>query len=350
MQDETAKSTNSLSTGQASMRNAQMVKLAGAHLISKAIYVFAQLGIAEYLNAKPLNADELASATSTHGPTLYRMLRTLAGYGLVAEDAEQRFSLSPLGATLVSDAPGEIRSLVSYLAGPIVWASVGALMHSVRTGEEATKKVFGRSFFEFAPEMPEDAQIYNEAISAMHGMEPQAVAAAYDFSDIRTLVDVGGGTGNLLTKLLLTTPHLSGVLYERPDVAAEARRHVAALDLTSRCEVIDGSFFDTVPVGGDAYMLSHIVHNWDDASCLQILGRCHAAMHGTGRLLLLEQVVSPGNNREPAKFNDLVMLAMWGGKERTEREFADLLAQSGFKMTRIVPTESPSSIVEAVTA
>jgi len=336
-----------VSAGQASLRNAQIVNMSGAHLISQAIYVLAKLRIPDHLKTGALVAEELAELTGTHAPTLYRLMRTLAGYGFLSEDSEGRFSLTALGAALQSDAPGHMRSWVLFIAGPTSWRAFGELLHSVKTGEEAVQKVHGKRYFDLITDMPEETRFFNEAMIATFGTEPQAVAAAYDFSQVRTLVDVGGGTGNLLTSLLLANPRLSGVLYDRPDVAVEARRQVNEKGLTSRCEVLEGSFFDAVPVGGDAYMLSHILHDWDDESCSRILKQCHEAMQGKGRLLVLEQLILPGNRRDAAKYNDLLMLVMHCGRERTQSEFADLFAEAGFRLTRVVTTESPSAIIEA---
>lgn len=318
-------------------------------MISAALYVLADLRIPDHLASGPLTAEELARLTGSRADTLYRVLRTTASYGLFVEDAESRFALTDLGSVLRSDAPGHMRSLVMYLAGPIVRRAFGELGAAVRTGEEPMKQAYGLTFFDYITDKPDETRFFNEAMIAIHGTEPQAVAAAYDFAGIDTLVDVGGGTGNLLTTLLLANPHLRGVLYDRPGVTADARRRIEASGLTARCEVREGSFFDAVPGGGDAYLLSHILHDWDDATCLGILASCRKSMHERARLLVLEQLIVPGNARHPAKFNDLVMLAVMScGRERTEREYAELCAKAGFTLTRVVPTETPSSIIEAI--
>jgi hypothetical protein len=328
--------------------HAQIIQMAGGLVIARAIYAVAELGIADHLKDGPRSADELAQATGAHAPSLYRLLRSSAGFGLFAEDAEHRFSLTPLGAALQSEAPGYARSTVRSLAGPIAWSAYGDFLHSVKTGESGVEKAYGRSLFDYLATAPEQATMFNETMIGFHGAEPPAVAAAYDFSGIGKLIDVGGGTGNLLTTILLANPKLRGALYDLPHVTSEARHQIDARGLSGRCEVIEGSFFESVPGGGDAYMLSHIIHDWDEARCLTILDNCLRAMQGRGRLLLVEQVIPAGNDFHPGKFLDLMMLAFTpGGRERTVEEYAALFAKAGFNLKRVVPTESAVSVVEA---
>jgi cyclopropane fatty-acyl-phospholipid synthase-like methyltransferase len=209
------------------------------------------------------------------------------------------------------------------------------------------EKAIGQSMFDYLSTQPEEATIFNEAMIGFHAGEKPAVAAAYDFSGIQRLVDVGGGTGNLLATILLANPELRGVLYDLAHVVAEARHQIEMNNLSERCEIVSGSFFDSVPSGGDAYLLSHIVHDWEEQKCLKILENCRRAMPDNGRLLLVEWVMPSGNDLHPAKFLDLTMLVYTGGRERTEEEYAALFAKSGFKLTRVVPTQSPASVIEA---
>ncbi|MDQ3755328.1 MAG: methyltransferase [Acidobacteriota bacterium] len=327
--------------------HAQVIQMAGGHVIARAIYALAELGIADHLRDGPRSADELAEVTKTHAPSLYRLLRYTAGLGFFVEDTEHRFSLTPLGAALQSDAPGHTRSTVRMLGGPVAWRAWGEFLHSVRTGDAAAEEALGQSLFDYLSTAPEEAKLFNETMIGFHGAEPEAVAAAYDFSGMGTLVDVGGGSGNLLTTILLANLGLKGVLYDLPHVAAEARRQIEMKGLSGRCEVTEGSFFESVPEGGDAYMLSHIIHDWDEQRCLQILENCRRAMRGRGRLLLVEMVIPPGNDFHPGKFLDLMMLVWTGGRERTEEEYAALFEKAGFALRRVVPTESPVSVVEA---
>jgi hypothetical protein len=327
--------------------HAQVVQMAGGHVIAKGIFAVAELGITDYLKNNSRSAAEIAQHTNAHAPSLYRLMRAMAGFGFFVEDSEGRFSLTPLGAALQSDAPGHARSTVRMLAGPWMWRSVGEFLHSVKTGESGTEKAFGQSVFDYLGTEPQQASIFNEAMIGIHGSEPPAIAAAYDFSGIRKLVDVGGGTGNLLTTILLANPELKGMLYDLPHVAREARQQIEAKNLSERCEVVEGSFFESVPEGADAYILSHIIHDWDEEKCLKILGNCRRVMNEGDKLLLIEMVIPPGNGFHPGKFLDMVMLSVTGGRERTEQEYAELFAKANLKLTKVVPTDSPVSVIEA---
>jgi len=330
---------------------AEIVQMIFGAVVSRAVYAVAELGIPDQLSDGPRTAEEIARAVSAHGPSVYRLLRTTAALGLFVEDDDKRFSLAPLGAALQSGAAGHARSTARAIGGPLFWRAWSEFLHSVKTGENAMEKVFGESVFDYLSKQPELGSLFNESMIGIHGGEPPAVAAAYDFSGIRKLVDVGGGTGNLLTTILLANPGLRGVLFDAPAVAAEARRAVADKGLADRCEIAQGSFFESVPAGGDAYVLSHIIHDWSEDKCLVILENCRRAMQPGGRVLLVEMVIPPGNNLHPGKLLDLMMLAMTpGGLERTAEEYAALLAKARFRLTRVVPTHSPVSVVEAVPA
>jgi len=332
----------------ASAAHAQIVQMATGHVIAQAMYAVAELGIPDVLKDGPRTADEVARATGMHAPAMFRLLRDSAGLGFFVETADGRFGLTPLGAALRSDAPAHGRSLVRALVGPLGWRALGESLHSVKTGEAGMQKVFGQSLFDYLAGAPEVAIQFNEMMIAFHGAEPAAIAAAYKFSGAQTLVDVGGGTGNLLTTLLVANPMLRGVLYDLPHVGAEARARIAKKGLSERCEVAEGSFFESVPSGGDVYLMSHVIHDWDEASCVRVLQHCRSAMHDRGRLLLVEMVIPPGSDFHPSKVLDLIMLTFTpGGQERTEGEYAALLGKAGLKLTRVVPTASPVSVIEA---
>ena len=330
--------------------HAVLIQMAGALVLSRALYVAAELGVADHLADGPLPADELARATGAHAPSLYRLLRALASAGVFTEGADHRFGLTPLGAALRSDAPGAGRSSIRTFGGPMMWASFGEFLHAVRTGETGTERALGRPIFEYLSGRPAEAALFGETMLGYHGAEPPAVAAAYDFAGVQTLVDVGGGIGTLLATVVQAHPGMRGVLLEMPHVAAQARPRLAAAGLGDRCTVVEGDFFAAVPPGGDAYVLSHVIHDWDEARCQAILTNCRRAMGGRGRLLLVEAVLPPGDAPHPGKMLDLVMLTLTGGRERSEAEYATLLAAAGFTLTRVVPTASQASVVEAVPA
>lgn len=327
----------------------QITQMIGGHIVTRALYVFAELGIADILKDAPRSAGEIAPIAGAQPAPLYRLLRMMAGLGFLVEDAERRFALTPLGDAMQSDAPGHARSMVRLIAGPVGWRVLGEFLHSVRTGEAGAEKALGQSLFDFMTTAPQEATWFNEMMIAFHGAEPPAVAAAYDFSGIGTIVDVGGGTGNLLTTILLANPEVRGVLHDMPHVAAEARALIASRGLSQRCTVSEGSFFAAVPEGGDAYLLSHIIHDWDEVRCLEILTACRRAMNPGGRLLVVEMVIPPGNDFHPSKLSDMIMLAFTpGGCERTAEEYAALFAKAGFALKRVVPTGSLASVVEAM--
>jgi hypothetical protein len=324
----------------------QVMQLATSYWVSQAIYVATKLGIADLLKSGPKRSDELARACGAHPVALHRVLRALAGFGIFREDEEGRFATTPLGATLETGQVG--RATVLSMAGPWVWSTFGELLHSVKTGKPAFEKVHGANVFDWFGKHPEEAGLFNDAMIGIHGGEHEAVAEAYDFGGIGTLVDVGGGTGNLLSQVLKRRPGVKGILQDLPAVANAARERLKGL--ADRCRVVDGSFFESVVAGGDAYMMSHVIHDWDEPRCKKILDNCRAVVPRTGRLLLVEMVIPAGNDFHPSKMLDVVMLAAPGGRERTEKEYAELLSASGFRLTRVVPTASPASVVEAVPA
>lgn len=328
--------------------NVQIAQMVGGHIVTRAMYAFAELGLADLLRDGPRAASDIAPVVGADGASLYRLMRTMAGLGFVAEDPDHRFTLTPLGDALRSDAPGHARSMVRLIAGPFGWRVLGEFLHSVTTGEAGSERALGMPIFEYLASAPQEATWFNEMMIAFHGGEPPAVAAAYDFSGVDTLVDIGGGTGNLLTTILQANPRMRGVLHDMSHVAEQARDLIASRGLADRCTVSEGDFFEALPEGGDAYMLSHIIHDWDEASCIKILTNCRNAMKPGGRLLVVEMVIPPGNDFHPGKISDMIMLAFTpGGCERTAAEYAALFAKAGFKLTRVVPTASPVSVVEA---
>ena len=328
--------------------HAQVIQMATGLWISRALHVVAQFGIADLLADGPKSSEELAQATESHAPSLYRLLRAAASLGLFTEIPPGTFQLSPLGASLQTGAPGAARSTILALAGKWSWAIWSEFPYSVETGKAGTEKALGESLFDFLGKHPEEAGYFNDAMIGFHGQEPQAVAAAFDFSDVGKLVDVGGGTGTLLMAVLRAHPESLGILYDLPHVTAEASRHVEEMGLARRCEVRAGSFFQSVPAG-DAYILSHIIHDWDEARCLTILGNCRQA-NPKARVLIVEMVIPSGDAPHPGKIFDLVMLVVTGGQERTEGEYRDLLGKAGYKLGQVVATESPVSVIEGIPA
>jgi len=325
----------------------QLIQMSMAHWTSSILYVAAKLSLADHLADAPMTADELAPLTRTHAPSLYRLLRTLASLGVTTEDAEHRFSLTPVGEPLKPGAPGAARSTILTLASPLWVRGFGQLLHSVQTGKPGFERDLGMPLFDWLAKHPEDASMFSETMVGFHGAEPPAVAAAYHFSGLKTIVDVGGASGNLLTTVLASHPGPRGVLYDLPHVVRDAPLLIESRGLAGRVTIEAGSFFDGVPAGGDAYLLSHIIHDWTEDQCLAILGNCRRAMHPESRLLIIEMVLPTGDTPHPGKILDMMMLVGPGGRERTEEEYAALLRKAGLRLMRVVPTASAVSVVEA---
>jgi hypothetical protein len=337
-------------TGPALPPHVKLIEMATAAFVSKVVYVAAKLGLADRLAEGPKSAEELAGPMGAHAPTLHRLMRSLAGLGVLTERDAQRFGLTPLGEALRTGAPGEARSTLITLGSPAFVAAFEQIEHSVRTGKTGFEQAMGVPVFDYLAQHPDEARLFSETMVGFHGAEPPAVAAAYDFSGSGTIVDVGGATGNLLAHVLARSPASRGVLFDRPHVVADAPALLAEHGVDSRVSIEAGDFFTSVPAGGDAYLLSHIIHDWSEEQCLTILGNCRKAMTPTGRLLIVEMVLPPGDVPHPGKVLDVVMLVVSGGRERTESEYAALLAKAGFRLNRVVPTASPVSVVEAVPA
>ena len=330
--------------------HAQLIQMATGYWVSRIVYVAAQLGLADRLAGGARSAAELAAPMATHERTLHRLMRTLASLGILTEREESRFALTTLGEALKSGAPGSARSCILSMAGQWAWQAWEEFPYSVETGHTAMEKAFGIPIFEYLARNPQEASYFSEAMVGIHGSEPPAVAAAYDFSPFETLVDVGGATGNMLVHILARHPQPRGVLFDRPHVTVDAPALIESHGLGDRIRIETGNFFEGVPTGGDAYLLSHIIHDWSEAQCLTILGHCRQAMKPSSKLLIVEFVLPAGDTPHFGKLADMVMLAMPGGEERTAEEYRALLGKGGFRLTRVVPTESAVSVVEAALA
>jgi hypothetical protein len=319
-----------------------------SQLAPRVVHLAATLKLPSHLAQGPKTAEELAPMTATHAPALYRVMRTLAGLGFFTEDAEHRFALRPLGAALKSRTPSHATALI--LGGEIATRSFDQLLYSVQTGNSGFERSFGVPLFDWLTANPAQASLFNDMMVGLHGMEPPAIAAAYDFSAFQTIADVGGSTGNLLTTILTRHQGLRGILFDLPHVVRDAPSLIQQRGLGDRIQIEGGSFFEGVPAGADIYILSHIIHDWSQEQCLIILGSCRRTMNSGGRLLLVEMVLPDGDAPHPGKMLDMVMLTVTGGEERTASQYSALLDEAGFRMTRVVPTASLVSIVEAVPA
>lgn len=324
-----------------------MLQMISGFWISRAIYIIAKLGIADHLAGGPKTAEEIAAATGTHSGAIYRIFRALSSVGVLTEEADQRFGLTPLSETLRTDAPGSLRAFATVELGEEHYPAWGELLYSVKTGEIAFDKHFGMPIWEFFAKNPENARTFDDAMTNVSLAIKDAILASYDATTIRKLTDIAGGHGSLLAAILKSNPEMKGVLFDLPGVTEGARKRIEAEGLSDRCEVIAGSFFESVPEGADAYIMKWIIHDWDDERSIAIFKNIRRAIAEGGKLLLVEAVVPPGSEPHFSKFIDLNMLVMTGGRERTEEEYRRLLEAGGFKLTKVIPTDSPMSIIEA---
>jgi hypothetical protein len=323
----------------------QLTRMMAAAALPRAICTLGELGVADHIQAGvPQSAAKLARATGAHEDSLYRVMRFTASYGVFRETGDRAFDHTPLSAALRTDAEGSFRPATQMFHR--IFPGWEGLHHAVVTGGSSFEKVFGMPMFEHIGLNPEIGPIFDAGMTAFHGHETAAMLDAYDFSDIETLADVGGGNGSLLTAVLQRYPRLKGILYDLGHVAGRAREAIQAQGLESRCSVIEGSFFESIPQGADAYLMRHVIHDWTDEQSIQILRHCRKAVPAHGRLLIVEFHVSPANEPSVGKDADMIMMAYPGGKERTPEEYGALFEQSGFRLSGVTRTRSAVSVVE----
>jgi copper chaperone CopZ len=320
--------------------------LNGAH-VAGAVSCLAQLGIPDLVEAGPRSAEELASLTGTNPQALYRLMRATACVGVLAERPDGTFSETPMSAVLRSNANPSLRALA--IMGGREWHHQGwsRLEYCVRTGKQALEQVYGAPVFAYLKQHPDEAQIFHDTMTGLSTIDSPAVAEAYGFDGIQSIVDVGGGHGLLLATILARNPHLRGTLYEVPHVI-DGCRNGPLTNVMERCTLASGDMFSSVPAGADAYIMKHIIHDWPDDQCISILAACREGVNQGGKLLVVDNVIQPGNDFSPGKFLDLQMLIFPGGCERTEKEFRDLFAAAGWRLSRIIPTAAADSIVEGI--
>ena len=322
----------------------------GMH-ISRAVYVAAELRIADLLADGPVSSTELARATRTHEPSLYRVLRLLAALGVLDTVEPRSFGLTALGDRLRSDAPACVRSwaIIAEALGGV--RPFEHILHTVRTGEPGFDTALGMKIFDFLAQNPQNASTFDAAMSERTAAFAPSVADACDFSHARTVVDVGGGTGTLLVEILRRHAHLHGILFETPAVAARADAVLDAIDLADRCQVLAGDFFENLPDGADYYVLANVLHDWDDTQAGQILRNCRLAMARDGRVLIVERLIpdTPGD-AVPTLLSDINMLVITGGQERTTAEYGDLLAAAGLTIGEVRPVAFPYGVIEGLPA
>jgi len=341
--------TATTTKGQTPPAHVGMFQLLNGVFITGTIACLARLSIPDLVEHGPKSADELATEIGADPRSLYRLLRASAAVGVLAEGPDGKFSETPLSAVLRTNANPSLRAFA--IMHGLDWHGLGwsELEYSVRSGKPALEKIYGVPIFQFFEQRPEDGKLFNRAMSDLSTIDGPAVADAYAFGEIHSIVDVGGGHGLLLATILAKNPHLKGTLYDMPHVVAGA--HNGPLKpMMERSTLASGDMFSSVPAGADAYIMKHILHDWPDDVCVKILKACRIAVNPGGKLLVVDNVIQPGNDFAPGKFLDLQMLIFPGGCERTEKQFRELFAAAGWRLNRVIPTDVPESIVEGVPA
>jgi len=331
---------------------AGLSQLLRGSLVTQLIHVAATLGVADLMRDCPRSSQQLATSLRVDPGALYRVLRALASIGIFEETDRGCFALTTQGQLLRTDVPGSLRASAMLYGDPWWWQACGDLLHSVRTGQTAFDHVHGESFFAYLDHAADAAAIFNDHQTNMTRQDAAAVVSAYGFRECTRIVDVGGGHGALTAAILKACPWTTAVLFDQPAVIEGAEQRLRAEGVIDRCTCIAGDFLQSVPEGGDTYVLKDIVHDWDDDRAIVILRNCRQALAQTSaatpRMLVVEKVIPPGNAPFPGKLTDITMLLVTGGRERTSKEYETLLARAGLALTRIVPTASPASVIEAV--
>lgn len=330
----------------------QIMQLAGGYVPAMCLNIAAKLGIADMLKSGPLSATEIAARAGMNANAIHRILRLLASCGVFAETQPQIFALTPAAEMLRSDTPGSLRDMVSWISDPFHFRVYADLPHSVKTGAAAIQRTFGKSAFEYLETDPELRDVFQAAMTNFSSGNLPPIVEAYDFSSIGTLVDVGGGRGYMLAAILRKYPAMKGILFDMPSCfeGGEGSLEVAGLD--GRCRSERGDFFAEIPAGGDAYIMKHIIHDWNEEKAAVILRNCRKALAGKphGKVLVVDAVVPPGNEPNLAKLIDIEMMAMCESEERNAEQFNKLFAAAGLRLSRIVPTKSHLSIIEGIPA
>jgi hypothetical protein len=329
----------------------QILQMTLAPFMTQALYVAAKLGIADLLSQGPGTAAELAAATGADEQSLYRILRALASVGVFSETEPHTFVNTPASETLRTDAPNSTRFFVMFVGEEPHWRNIGHTMYSVKTGKPCWEHVHGEPIFPYMFNTNKEfGEIFNRSMISLSHQDIEPVMNAYDFSGVGTLADIAGGYGHLLAAILRKYSALKGILFELPQLLDGARGFLASSGVSDRLEFVSGDFGKEIPVRADVYMLKHIIHDWYDDTCTNILQNIRQHMPDDGRVLIIDSVIPLGNEPHMKKILDIEMLIAPGGVERTAEEFDTLLNKSGFRLNRIIPTASPNSIIEAVKA
>ncbi|MGE2836717.1 methyltransferase [Mycobacterium sp. SMC-4] len=327
--------------------NVALLELATGSWVTQILYVAARLGIADRLADGPARAEDVAEDVGAHRDSVRRLMRALTSRGVLREQRDGRFALTAVGQALRSDTDNSLRDMVLFIGHPMRWADWGALEHAVRTGQPAAEHLRGMPYFDYLDTDPEFAEVFNRAMTAASGLSDEIALGACDFSGSSLVVDVGGGHGSVLSTILHSAPQASGLLYDLPKVVAGAGPVLDAAGVAHRCRVVGGSFMESVPAGGDVYVLKNILHDWNDEDACTILRNVRTAAADGARLVVLEMVLPQRASSFIGHMLDMEMLVVAHGRERTEAEYASLLRDTGFRLDRVIPTVTPISVIEA---
>lgn len=323
--------------------------LLNSHVMSRLIYAVAKTEIPDILKDNHTYYKQIAEKAGVHPRSLYRIMRTLCTVNIFSESREGVFGLGEVGQLLRSDIPESQHALAVLMWEPWWRQGWDELLYSLRTGKAAFEYFHGRKLFEYLKLNPEAAELFNKAMTSITMQEIKAILEAYDFSGIQKIADIGGGHGKLLASILKKCPSMQGILFDLPVVLDSARINIAHENLSERCELVAGDFFESFSLRSNVYILKSVIHDWNDEQAICILKNCRSSLNKNGRLLIIERIIPTGNDSHPAKIMDIAMLVNLGGQERTEAEYESLLNSSGFKLNRIISTNSAMSIIEGIT-
>lgn len=315
--------------------------------VAQAVHTAAELRVADALAEGPLSIDDLARRVEADPDALERLLRALITRGVFRRRRDGRYDLTPLAETLRWDVPASMAGGARFYGSPQHREHWSSLVDSVRTGRPSVPALRGQEFFDYLAGEPDLARLFDEAMTSVSELAVGPIVAGYDFSGYSTIVDVGGGHGRLLAAILAATPAARGVLYDQPQVVADAPNLLRRFGIEDRVRIESGSFFEAVPAGGDVYVLKMIIHDWPDEQAVTILRNVRDAAGPGAKLLLVEQVIPTHDREFLGKWADLEMLLCLAARERTAAQYRDLLARAGFQLTRVVQTAAPFSLVEA---
>jgi hypothetical protein len=334
-----------------SARSSEMLHLINGYQVSRAIFIAASLGLADLIRNGCHTCAELAVATNTAPSALHRVIRVLASAGVFSLSPDERVTMTDLASSLLSDVPGSLRGWAVDQLGGEHYEAWGALMHSVSTGQVAFEHVYGQNAWAHRADHPASAKAFDEGMASFTAAHHRAVIEAYPFANHTKLYDIGGGDGQFMEALLLSNPGMHGLIFDLPYVVPRARKRIETAGLSHRCEVTEGNIFERLPTGGSAYLLSRMIHDWNDEKAKKILAICHQAMNLNGVLLLVERVmpdlIEPCSSTRALAVSDLNMLVMTGGLERTRTQYENLLFDACFEVTSITSSGTSLSIIEA---